>query len=123
MRIVYVAEDGREFDNQYKCELYEQRQKVIKRNLRSRFFNHDGKPMNINDLGKCVEEGWYMEIATIEEALFIAEYAEEYYGLVLFEGMPQVGRFYFDEESEEWRSIESLYTPYVELLKIFEGED
>lgn len=123
MRIVYVAEDGREFDNQYECELYEQRQKVIKRNLRSRFFNHDGKPMNINDLGKCVEEGWYMEIATIEEALFISEYAEEYYGLVLFEGKPQVGRFYFDEASEEWRSIETLYTPYAELLKVFEGED
>ena len=123
MRIVFVANDGRQFDNQWECENYEERQKIASYNLKSRFFDEDRVLMDITDLTRCVEQGWYMEIASMEEAKLIAKYAEESVGIVLFEDKPQVGRFYFDGNDEQWHPIEDLYIPYARALRVFEGED
>lgn len=120
MRIVYIAEDGREFDNQWECEVYEDQQRIAAYNLKSRFFDKERHLMDITDLARCVEYGWYMEIATMEEAKLIAKYAEENVGIVLFEGPPQVGRFYYSEEDELWMSIEVLYNAYADTLSVFE---
>lgn len=122
MRIVFIANDGRQFDNQWECEAYEEQQKIAAYNLKSRFFDENRFLMDITDLTRCVEYGWYMEIATMEEARLIAKYAEENVGIVLFEGPPQVGRFYFTP-NEGWRSIEDLYQEYAKMNDIFERED
>lgn len=120
MRIVFVANDGREFNTQWECEAYEEQQKIASYNLKSRFFDKDRHLMDITDLTHCVEYGWYMEIATMEEAKLIAKYAEENVGIVLFEGPPQVGRFYYSDEDELWMSIEVLYNAYANALSVFE---
>lgn len=123
MEIIYRADDGREFDNEYECEAYENQQKIAALNLKSRFFNCEGQLLDITNLDDCIENGWYMEIATMEEARFLAEYAEENVRMTLFETTPQVGRFYFDGNDEQWHPIEDLYTPYARALKVFEEED
>lgn len=122
MKIIYRADDGREFDNEYECEAYENKQKLKGMNFQSRFFDENGYLMDITDLARCVEYSWYMEIATMEEARFFAEYAEREIGIVLFETKPQVGRFYYTE-NEEWRPIEDLYQRYAKVNNIFERED
>ena len=122
MEIIYRADDGREFDNEYECEAYENQQKLKGMNLQSRFFDSNGNLMDITDLHDCIESGWYMEIANMEEAQFIAEYAEQELCIVLFESKPQVGRFYYTE-NEEWRPIEDLYQKYAKVNDIFERED
>ena len=120
MHIVFIANDGRQFDNQWECENYEEQQKIATYNLKSRFFDENRHLMDITDLARCVEQGWYMEIATMEEAKLIAKYAEENVGIVLFEGPPQVGRFYYSNEDERWMSIEVLYNAYANALSVFE---
>jgi hypothetical protein len=122
MEIIYRADDGREFDNEYECEAYENQQKLKSMNLQSRFFDEGGHLIPMEDLVYCVERAWYMEIATMEEARFLAEYAEREVGIVLFEDKPQVGRFYYTE-NEEWRPIEDLYQRYAKVNNIFERED
>jgi hypothetical protein len=122
MKIIYRANDGEEFSTEEACRIYEEQIKIQRMNLRSRFFDHLGNPLPINNLADCIESGWYMEIADMKEAQFIAEYAEREVGIVLFEGKPQVGRFYFTE-NEEWRPIEDLYQKYAKVNNIFEGED
>lgn len=122
MEIIYRADDGREFDNEEECEAYENQQKIRNMNLQSRFFDENGRLLPIEDIIYCVEHAWYMEIATMEEARFLAEYAEREVGIILFEDKPQVGRFYFIE-NEEWRPIEDLYQRYVKVKNIFERED
>ena len=90
-------------------------------NLQSRFFDFDGNQMDITNLDDCIEHGWYMEIANMEEAKFIAEYAEKEMCLVLFKDKPTIGRFYYDDGAEEWQNTEELYSVYANKLKIFEG--
>ena len=119
MEIIYRAEDGTEFKDEDECLLYESKKTIANMNLQSRFFDFDGNQMDITNLDDCIEHGWYMEIANMEEAKFIAEYYEEEVGSVLFKSKPSIGRFYF--EGEEWHNIEELYSVYADKLKIFEG--
>ena len=122
MQIIYRADDGREFDDEYECEAYENQQKIKDMNLQSRFFDENGRLIPMEDIVYCVERAWYMEIATMEEARFLAEYAEREVGIVLFEDKPQVGRFYYIED-EGWRPIEDLYQRYAKVNSIFEKEE
>lgn len=121
MEIIYRAFDGKEFKNEDECLSYEHQQEIKALNLQSRFFNFDGEVMDINDLYHCIENGWYMDIVSIEEARIIAEYAEREMSLVLFKDKPTIGRFYYDDSAEEWHNIEELYSVYADKLKIFEG--
>ena len=121
MEIIYRADDGTDFRSQEECEVYESKKKIVALNLQSRFFNHNGTQMDITDLYNCIEEGWYMEIANMVEAEFIAEYAERDVGITLFKRKPTVGRFYWDDDVEKWRNVEELYAAYAEILKVFEG--
>lgn len=121
MEIIYRAFDGKEFQHEDDCLEYERQQEIKALNLQSRFFNFDGEAMDINDLYHCIENGWYMEIASIEEAQIIAEYAEREVGTTLFRTKPAVGRYYWDDSAEQWRNIETLYNAYAARLKIFEG--
>jgi hypothetical protein len=122
MKIIYRADDGTDFYSETECEAYENKKKIAAMNLQSRFFNHNGDLIDITDLYNCIENGWYMEIANMTEAQFIAEYAEHEVGIVLFAAHPCMGRFYWDNNAEEWRSVEELYAAYAEKLKVFEGE-
>ena len=120
MRIAYIAEDGREFDNRYECEAYEDQQRIAAYKLKSRFFDKERHLMDITNLAHCVDYSWYMEIATMEEAKLIAKYAEEDVGIVLFKDKPQTGRFYYNDETEVWTPIEALYDAYTSVLSVFE---
>lgn len=122
MQIIYRADDGTDFHSEGECEAYENKKKIAAMNLQSRFFDRGGDPMDIVDLDDCIENGWYMEIANMTEAQFIAEYAEHEVGIVLFAARPCMGRFYWDNNAEEWRNVEELYAIYAEKLKVFEGE-
>ena len=122
MEIIYRADDGEEFSTKEACRNYEEQIKIRRMNLQSRFFDYLGNLLPIDDLADCIESGWYMEIASMEEAQFIAEYAERELSIVIFESKPQVGRFYYTE-NEEWRPIEDLYQKYAKVNNIFERED
>ena len=122
MEIIYRADDGEEFSTEEACRNYEEQTRIRRMNLQSRFFDCEGQILDITNLDDCIENGWYMEIATMEEARFLAEYAEREVGIVLFEDKPQVGRFYYIED-EGWRPIEDLYQRYAKVNDIFERED
>lgn len=121
MEVIYRADDGTDFRTREECEAYENRKKIAAMNLKSRFFNKHGVEMDITDLYNCIEEGWYMEIANMVEAEFIADYAERDVGITLFKRKPTMGRFYWDVDADEWRNVEELYAIYAEKLKVFEG--
>ena len=122
MEIIYRAEDGTDFYSEDECLEYESKMKIATMNLKSRFFDSNGVLMDINDLFNCLEKGYYMELATVEEAKFIAEYSEKEVGMTIFyTTSPSIGRYYWDEHRTEWRNVEELYAIYADKLKIFEG--
>ena len=121
MKIIYRANDGTDFYSESDCEAYENKKKIAAMNLKSRFFSKNGSQMDITDLDNCIENGWYMEIANIEEARFLAEYAVSEVGISLFSEPLCVGRFYWDDNTDEWHNIKELYNAYEEKLRVFEG--
>ena len=123
MEIIYRAHDGTEFSNEDACLEYERRQETEALNLQSRFFDFDGVPMDIKDLYHCLENGWYMEIATIEEARIIAEYAKREVGITISGTGLAIGRYYWNDSDEKWHNIEDLYQAYARVLNVFEPTD
>lgn len=122
MEIIYRAVDGTIFDSEDECLEYESKMKIAAMNLKSRFFDSNGVLMDTNDLFNCLENGYYMELATVEEAKFIAEYSEKEVGTTIFYiTPPSIGRYYWDENRDEWHNVEELYAIYADKLKIFEG--
>ena len=120
MQVIYRADDGTDFRSEEECEAYENQQKLKGMNFQSRFFDENGRLIPMEDIVYCVERAWYMEIATMEEARFLAEYAEREVGIVLFAGKPTTGRFYWDDNVEEWHDIEDIFNTYQSKLRIFE---
>ena len=121
MKIIYRANDGTDFYSESDCEAYENKKKIAAMNLKSRFFDIYGKLMDITDLDNCIENSWYMEIDNMAEAKFLSEYAKRESGITLFSEDPCLGRFYWDNNNDEWRNIKELYAAYKEKLRVFEG--
>ena len=120
MITVYRADDGTDFYDEDLCLNYERMLKAKRMNFRSRFWTKDRKPISTENLDDCIEKGWFMEIASMEEADFISQYADEI-GLILFENdKPCIGRFFYDDVEEKWRNLNELYEEYAKILNLFE---
>lgn len=121
MEIIYRADDGTEFYNEYDCERYEEMQRLGEMKLTSRFWDKNRRPMDIDDLAETVEHAYYAELTTDEEAAFIDSYVYEKVGCSIFEEEEdaKAGRYYFDAYHEVWKDIEELNKKYQEVLAIF----
>lgn len=120
MEIIYRADDGTEFYNESDCERYEEIQRLSEMKLTSRFWDRKGCPMVIEDLAETVENAYYAELATDEEAAFIDGYVYEKVGCCIFEEEDaKAGRYYFDGYHEVWKNIEELNKKYRDVLAIF----
>lgn len=125
MEIIYRADDGTEFYDEDECERYEERQRLDEKNLASRFWDRNGRPMKIEDLAETIEHAYYAEFATDEEAAFIDVYVYDKVGCYIFEDddEPKAGRYYYDTYHETWKNIEELNEKYKKVLAVFgEGE-
>lgn len=121
MEIIYRADDGTEFYDESDCERYEEIQRLSEMKLTSRFWDRKGRPMEIEDLAETVENAYYAELATDEEAAFIDSYVYERVDCCIFEDgdEPRAGRYYYDTYYEVWKNIEELNKKYKEVLEIF----
>lgn len=121
MEIIYRADDGTEFYDESDCERYEEIQRLSEMKLTSRFWDRKGQPMAIGDLAETVENAYYAELTTDEEAAFIDGYVYDKVGCCIFEdgGDAEAGRYYFDTYHEVWKNIEELNKKYKEVLAVF----
>lgn len=119
MKTVYIASDGKVFDFEDECIAYENEQEIKNKELKSKFWDVNGKPLFITDLSNCIENGYYLECYSDEEADFICDYAENKLGIFPFALPPHKGRYYFDEDETEWVELEKLYEKYQKALHIF----
>jgi hypothetical protein len=121
MEIIYRADDGTEFYDESDCERYEEIQRLSEMKLTSRFWDRKGHPMVIEDLAETVENAYYAELTTDEEAAFIDVYVYDKVGCCIFEDIEhaKAGRYYFDSYHEVWKNIEELNKKYRDVLAIF----
>ena len=95
MRIIYIADDGTEFDDEIDCENYEWKLKHPHLNDVHIFDEHDNEFKNI------FEEASYdystKIIITTEEALKDFQEFAKYTGFICYENIDKVGEWKFDD--------------------------
>lgn len=91
MKVIYIAEDGKKFDDEYECEEYERSLKMA--NLPPlTMFDHEGEPTDQPDAA------WFVKIDTEEEA-DAAHFWNEETGANIPE---ETGIYFYNEYNNYW---------------------
>lgn len=126
MKVVYIADDGTQFETEEACEEYEYANKMKGKFPTTRFFNRDGQEVPFLATCEFCERLFYVEVNDMEEALLLNTWFNDC-------GMDSIwhhdykrgrnvtlGRFFYDTEEDKWRNVEELYAAYQEVLDVFE---
>lgn len=126
MRIVYIADDGTQFNDEDSCMEYEAKGKYANKIKRARFFNDDGVPMTFIGTAEQCEDCFYFEVFDLEEAQAIQDWFNDcgmdtpFYDRLRREVVLCTGRFFFDCDQNRWRNVMELYKEYTNVNDIFE---
>ena len=103
-REVYIAEDGREFENEGSCELYEMQL------LEKRFKMYDIHVLETNDIESC----FYVKLDTQEDVdAFITCDA---YNDMTTDGLEGPGVYFYNEHDYKWTNM-------TEIMSKLEGSN
>ncbi len=97
MKIIYVADDGTQFDNEHECENYEFQKNINASSLIA--LGLDKKIIKLNETN--IEDCYYVKIST-EKDLKIFNELNNYAGVCLVDS---VGEFYYDFNSDTWENL------------------
>ena len=129
MKVVYIADDGTQFDDEYACKKYEYICKMDGKFPTTRFYNDRGKPMKFIGTSGFCENISYFDVRTQEEAELLHQffidcgYDSPWERKRWDEKLTiSVGRYFYDTQEERWRNVEELYAAYQDVLNIFKGE-
>ena len=129
MRVVYIADDGTQFEDECECKEYEYVGKMNGKFPTTRFFNCRGKLVEFIGTCEFCENLYYFDVRTQEEA----ELLHQFFIDCGFDSpwkrrrwdeelTISIGYYFYDTEEDRWRNIEELYAAYQKVLNIFEGE-
>ena len=99
MRMVYIADDGTEFDNEIECNEYEHECNM--KNSEIIMLNSNGKKLEITD--ENYERCSYIKITNDKDLNIIKQMG---YNIGLYENPEEIGEFYWNYEDEYWIKID-----------------
>lgn len=125
MKIIYRANDGKEFDDEEACELYEKMKSIPKELMGFKLYDAGGNEVSLFDEEYRVEDDFYYIVThSAEEASTLYDILHDY-GIsspwdnrgwgVNFEA----GCYYYDCEDSRWRNFKSFEHTYYYMLSIF----
>ena len=111
---------GQRFEDEYECERHE--------------FNHKFEGMEANDLKFYASNGieitleklvdfdevYYVEAKTEKAAVALVDIYLESGGSYRDADVFDVGKFYYDIDTENWKNVEDLFAKYKEVCEVFE---
>ena len=104
MEIIYVANDGVQFDNKEECIRYERFADANKIGRRLRFFNADRRELLCEDPLKNFEDCSYVFIADNEALEFLNAMTEKDYWC---DKPTHCGLFYYDDNDEAFYNVDT----------------
>lgn len=99
MRVVYIADDGTEFDNEIECETYEQKEKLKDNTIIMLDGNNNLLDNTIENFESCLA----ISIKNRRD-LDILHYMEEYTG---YSCPYDTGDFYYNTYNNEWECLDT----------------
>lgn len=108
MRTVYIADDGKEFDNEYDCKIYDYKLKI--KNNTIIMFDKEGKELDSsNDMN--IEYCHYIKVKTYKDL----EILQEIYECTGFTVPEEIGEFYYGD-GDTWYLIDNKIKELEEEL-------
>ena len=121
MRTVYIADDGKQFEDEYECEHHEFELKHP--HLQTiEAYNKDGEKIT-GLLDEDAYDNCERIILHSEEELSDLQYGADYFGFYSYCDIDEVGEWIFDHETEHFSKnekstfIKGLSDKYIEILK------
>ena len=109
MKVIYIADDGTKFDNEYDCERYEYGLSIKNNNII--FLDINREKLNVSD--ENLEQCCYMKISDLKD-LDIVNRMGDYTGLYAIPN--DIGEFYWDD-SDTWYLIDDRIEELENELK------
>ena len=126
MDIVYRAYDGKEFDSEEDCELYETVSTIPKEHLGFKLFDRYGEPMPLLNEDNLVYEDFYYikthsaeEAATLHDILCTVGYGSPWDNRGWAGNKFEAGCYYYDCEDSRWKNFKDFEDTYNHMLSIF----
>lgn len=113
----YIADDGKEFDNEYECEKYEHSLKIKKCSLK--FYNKETILLSQENIENCLEDCYYLSIPDLD-SLELVKRISDYYGYCVPDSC---GNWFYDDATNDWICIDEEYINKVKkIVSLFGGE-
>lgn len=128
MEIIYRADDGREFDDEEACELYETMKAMPKELLGFKLYDAGGDEVPLFDEEYRVDDDFYYiithsveESATLYDILHDAGISSPWdnHGWQNCSERFEAGQYYYDCEDCRWRNFKDFEETYNHMLSIF----
>lgn len=125
MEIIYRADDGREFDDEEACELYETMKAMPKELMGFKLYGIDGDEIPLFDEEYRVDDDFYYIVT------HSAEEASTLYDILHDHGISspwdncrwgntfEAGRYYYDCDDCRWKNFKDFEDTYNHMLSIF----
>lgn len=125
MEIIYRANDGREFDDEEACELYERMKAMPQEQMGFKLYDADGNEVPLFDEEYRVDNDFYYIVT------HSAEEASTLYDILHDHGISspwdncrwgnsfEAGRYYYDCADCRWKNFKDFEDTYCHMLSIF----
>lgn len=125
MEIIYRANDGREFDDEEACELYETMKDMPKELMGFKLYSIDGDEVPLFDEEYRADDDFYYIVT------HSAEEASTLYDILHNAGISspwdncrwgntfEAGRYYYDCDDCRWKNFKDFEDTYNHMLSIF----
>jgi len=113
---IYEADDGTQFENEMECQVYELEQRASEFPSGSfTLFDENGRRMDA-----LTEEVCYIATTGYNAAQYLATLADlKWIDVPTGLANGEVGRWYYDTETDDWYPFEYLETKYKKIKAIF----
>lgn len=125
MEIIYRANDGREFDNEEACELYEKMKAIPQELMGFKLYDAGGDEVPLFDEEYHVEDDFYYIVThNAEEASTLYDIFHEYgisspWDNCRWGNTFEAGHYYYDCEDCRWKNFKDFEDTYCHMLSIF----
>lgn len=116
MIIRYVADDGREFESENDCLEYERKAYIKKFSKEIRMFDPSGNRVPVEN---GITDVFYLEVTTDEAAEAFEKFYNDSFTPWDWNEMPKAGKWYYDENDDNWYLVQDLIDKVREIEKIF----
>ena len=103
-KTIYIAFDGKEFEDENECERYESKELQNKYGESLFVYNKDGKKISLDEDYRLCQDSYYITCKTKEALDYLNKIFDGYVNTIDYDGKFPAS-FYYDFTADRWKEI------------------